>query len=223
MIFILSGVAHSHHNKMQKIHTKKGKYDVPDKQQERLQIKDPTNQKINSILRTWDYRRGQITNKALKRMYADLETDETLSTDSDNSILTKTKKKKDSPLLQQTPQKKVQKIQTCLQETLQRKYLAAGRRQPRHPPAHPTAAPATAAAQAQPPNTDNRSKTQAKDSTTSTRNVILTRFKPGFEQQTEYELACCFCRPMRTYKEDMPYYPWLQPEPKVNFKLNFKG
>nr|UHK07056.1 MAG: ORF1 [Torque teno midi virus] len=93
--------------------SKKGKYDVPDKQQERLQIKDPTNQKINSILRTWDYRRGQITNKALKRMYADLETDETLSTDSDNSI--SPAKKKKLPLLN-NPTKESQKIQTCLQE-----------------------------------------------------------------------------------------------------------
>lgn len=93
--------------------TKKGKYDVPDKQQERLQIKDPTNQKINTILRTWDYRRGQITNKALKRMYADLETDESLSTDSENSI--SPAKKKKLPLLN-NPTKESQKIQTCLQE-----------------------------------------------------------------------------------------------------------
>nr|UHK06314.1 MAG: ORF1 [Torque teno midi virus] len=92
--------------------SKKGKYEVPDKQSERLQIEDPDKQRVNTILRTWDYRRGSITKKALKRMYDYLETDETLSTDSGNSA--SPKKKKMLPTLQD-PKKENKKIQTCLQ------------------------------------------------------------------------------------------------------------
>nr|UHK06354.1 MAG: ORF1 [Torque teno midi virus]UHM27423.1 MAG: ORF1 [Torque teno midi virus] len=91
---------------------KKGKYPVPDNQQEGLQIEDPDNQKIQTILRTWDYRRGSITKKALKRMYEHLETDDSLSTDSESS--TSPKKKKLLPTLQD-PKKESKKIKSCLQ------------------------------------------------------------------------------------------------------------
>lgn len=50
----------------------------------------------------------------------------------------------------------------------------------------------------------------------------MTLFKPGFEQQTEKELAIAFKRPIRKFKEDSPFYPWLPCEPRVNFALNFK-
>nr|UHK05676.1 MAG: ORF1 [Torque teno midi virus] len=90
----------------------KGKYEVPDTQHERLQIENPANQKINTILRTWDYRRGSITKKALKRMYDYLETDESISTDSDS--YSSPKKKKTLPTLQD-PKKENKKIKACLQ------------------------------------------------------------------------------------------------------------
>jgi len=51
----------------------------------------------------------------------------------------------------------------------------------------------------------------------------MTRFKPGFEEETERECAAAFKRPPRTFKEDTPFYPWLPPMPKIQFKLNFKG
>nr|UHK07053.1 MAG: ORF1 [Torque teno midi virus] len=92
--------------------TKKGKYEVPDKQSERLQIKNPNNQQIQTILRTWDYRRGYIKEKALKRMYDHLQSDESLSTDSDYSQ--SPKKKRHLPTLH-NPQKENKKIQECLQ------------------------------------------------------------------------------------------------------------
>lgn len=41
------------------------------------------------------------------------------------------------------------------------------------------------------------------------------------ELQDEIYLATLFKRPVRTYFNDPPFYPWLPPEPKVNFKLNF--
>lgn len=49
----------------------------------------------------------------------------------------------------------------------------------------------------------------------------LTPIK-GKSWETELELAKMFKRPLRTYEEDPPYYPWLVPEPVVNFHLNFK-
>ncbi len=108
--------------------------------------------------------------------------------------------------------------------SLQRKYLPRrGKDRPQR--AHPPAAAAAERPQVQPLKTFSRHEIQTTNATTPNRStrIKLTRFKPGFEQQTEYELACAFCRPMRTYKEDPPYYPWVPPEPQVNFHLNFKG
>lgn len=47
------------------------------------------------------------------------------------------------------------------------------------------------------------------------------RFTPE-EFVTELELSKIFKRPPRTYVNDTPYYPWLVPEPVVNFNLNYK-
>ncbi len=95
-------------------------------------------------------------------------------------------------------------------------------RPPRPPAAHQLPAAAAAQAQGQPPQTPNGPKTPTKNSSTPHRNR-LTRFKPGFEWDTEQELAQAFRRPPRLFKEDTPFYPWLpRPEPLVNFHLNFK-
>jgi len=51
----------------------------------------------------------------------------------------------------------------------------------------------------------------------------MTRFKPGFEEETEKQLAQAFSRPPRTFKEDPPFYPWLPICPIVHFNLNYKG
>jgi len=53
----------------------------------------------------------------------------------------------------------------------------------------------------------------------------LTRIHPyknKFAYDTEKELASWMKRPMRNFEEDHPFYPWLPPEPTVNFHLNFK-
>lgn len=45
------------------------------------------------------------------------------------------------------------------------------------------------------------------------------------ELETDIELAKLFKRPVRTFIDDKPFYPWLVPAPKVpfpNFQLNFK-
>lgn len=44
------------------------------------------------------------------------------------------------------------------------------------------------------------------------------RFTP-YEWQTEKEIAGWLKRPMRYFANDPPFYPWLPPEPYVNFEL----
>lgn len=105
---------------------------------------------------------------------------------------------------------------------LRRKYLP--RCPPRQPPTpHPTAAAATAADQAQPPQAHSRLKIKTESTTNANRHATLTRFAPGFERDTENEVALAFSRPPRLFKEDSPFYPWLpRPTPIVNFHLNYK-
>lgn len=53
----------------------------------------------------------------------------------------------------------------------------------------------------------------------------LTRIHP-YVNKHEYEaekfLSVMFKRPMKTFVEDPPTYPWLPPTPLVQFNLNFK-
>nr|UHS18391.1 MAG: hypothetical protein [Gammatorquevirus sp.] len=110
--------------------------------------------------------------------------------------------------------------------TLRRRYLPRGGRGLGPPPAHPQAAAAAAAPQAQHPNTIKRHESKTKDATASngSTRIKLTPFKPGFERDTEDELAKAFYRPARLFKEDTPFYPWLPKfTPLVNFHLNFRG
>ncbi len=47
------------------------------------------------------------------------------------------------------------------------------------------------------------------------------RLTPG-ELETDLQIAKWLHRPLRTYFDDKPFYPWLPPEPQVNFDLRFK-
>lgn len=106
--------------------------------------------------------------------------------------------------------------------TLRRKYLPRpGNTKPTA--AHPAAKAAAAAPQEKHPPPHQRPQIKTERHSATHRNIKLERFKPGFEQDTERELSIIFCRPQRTYKQDPPFYPWLPPEPYVNFALNFKG
>ncbi|BAF76122.1 hypothetical protein [Torque teno midi virus 13] len=106
--------------------------------------------------------------------------------------------------------------------TLQKKYLPR-RNRGRSPQAHTAAAPAAAGAQVEHPQGNIRNKTITKSPKATNRLPKLTPFKPGFERDTEEEMAKAFFRPARLFKEDPPFYPWLpRPVPLVNFHLNFK-
>lgn len=53
----------------------------------------------------------------------------------------------------------------------------------------------------------------------------LTRIHPyqnPYAYENEKQLSTIFRRPMRHFEEDPPFYPWVCPEPLVNFHLNFK-
>nr|UYL88389.1 ORF3 [Torque teno midi virus] len=118
------------------------------------------------------------------------------------------------------PPKEGRKNQEMSPGTLRRKYLP---RITRPPAPHPTTAPATAAAQVKHPGAPQRPQTAAEIPKSANRKPTLTRFKPGFEWETEKQVAQAFNRPPRLFKEDKPFYPWLpKPEPIVNFHLNFK-
>ncbi len=194
-------------------------YDPPSYLTEGIQIHDPKKQIPTTILHSWDYRRGVLTATALKRMREDQETFTSFQTDAETTPHKKKKYSENCLTLQQKERPRAPSVSPL---TTQRKYLPrAGRDNPQRP--HPTAAAAAARPQAQPPL--HPLKLEKTTTTTSTANRIpkLTRFKPGFELETEVELSIIFRRPVRTYKEDLPYYPYLVPEPRVNFNLNYKG
>nr|UHM26070.1 MAG: ORF1 [Torque teno midi virus] len=91
--------------------TTKGKYPVPDHLTQDIQIADPYKQKFQTIFKSWDYRRGNLTKKAIKRMQENLSSDESLSTDS--ATCSSPKKRRILPVLQD-PKKENKEIQDCL-------------------------------------------------------------------------------------------------------------
>ncbi|BAF76114.1 hypothetical protein [Torque teno midi virus 12] len=136
---------------------------------------------------------------------------------------THTKKEKESGSTTHTPTRKRSRNTQLSPLALQRRYLPKATDRRGDQPAHPAAAAAAAPAQKRHPTPHDADKRTTTTTTTTHRHNSLTKFKPGFEQDTEEELAKIFKRPIRTFKEDPPFYPWLPITPKVSFKLNFKG
>lgn len=52
------------------------------------------------------------------------------------------------------------------------------------------------------------------------KHVKNRRFRPD-EFETELEIAKWLKRPPRAFINDAPFYPWVPPEPYVNFHLNY--
>ncbi len=122
-------------------------YDVPDNQQETLQIVNPIKQDYNTIFKPWDYRRGSITKTAFKRMFQHLETADSISTDSSScSSPPRKRKSTTSP----RPKRRKQENPSMSPLTLRRAYMPRPNGGKPTPP-HPATAPAAAANQAQPP------------------------------------------------------------------------
>nr|UHK03670.1 MAG: ORF1 [Torque teno midi virus]UHK03705.1 MAG: ORF1 [Torque teno midi virus]UHM26057.1 MAG: ORF1 [Torque teno midi virus] len=84
-------------------------YVVPDKLQQAIQITDPQRQTKESILHSWDFRRGLITKRALKRMYENLSADETVPSDTEDPP-----QKKSRGNAMPVTENQEEKIQNCL-------------------------------------------------------------------------------------------------------------
>nr|UHM27396.1 MAG: ORF1 [Torque teno midi virus] len=88
-------------------------FPVPDTIKQALQIIDPKKQIPESLLHSWDYRRGFITKAALKRMQKNLSDAELSSTDSEPPIK---KRKADPPCYQEKEESLLSTVQTLCQE-----------------------------------------------------------------------------------------------------------
>ena len=86
------------------------KYPVPDTVLQTVPVSNPSKLNTESILHAWDFRRGIVTQKALKRMSENLQTDTSFY--SDDSETPKKKKKITKEL--QTTENKQEKIKKCL-------------------------------------------------------------------------------------------------------------
>nr|UHK06615.1 MAG: ORF1 [Torque teno midi virus] len=87
-------------------------YAVPDTVLQTVQIQNPAKQKASTFLHAWDVRRGIITQRALKRMCEDLETDTDFQPDAD--IQQPQKKKKRIGAHLKDPYQEQEEIQKCL-------------------------------------------------------------------------------------------------------------
>nr|UHK06867.1 MAG: ORF1 [Torque teno midi virus] len=88
----------------------KHEYPVPDTMHQTIQIGNPKKQTPESILHQWDYRRGIITQAALKRMSENIQTDTSFESDESETPKKKRKVTKEMPL----PQEKEEKLHKCL-------------------------------------------------------------------------------------------------------------
>lgn len=86
-------------------------YDVPDHMQKTVQISNPSKQIPASYLHPWDQRRGIITQRALKRMCQNIETDTDFSADPEPMP----KKKKRITAQMRGPEEETEEIKACLQ------------------------------------------------------------------------------------------------------------
>lgn len=86
-------------------------YAISNNLAEAIQVSDPSKQIPSTLPHAWDYRRGILTNTAIKRIRENLPTDETISTDSE-PVQKKKKVLNSIPFYNQ----KEEEIQECLQE-----------------------------------------------------------------------------------------------------------
>lgn len=86
-------------------------YDVPDTLQETIKIINPTKQTAENALYPWDYRRGYIKERAIKRMCQDIPTDSEFQYFTEETP----KKKQRLGATPRYPEQETKEIQECLQ------------------------------------------------------------------------------------------------------------
>lgn len=87
-------------------------YIVPSLIRDSVQIHNPAKQKATTLLHCWDYRRGMLTNTAIKRMCQDTETDTDFQTDAEGHAPPQKKAKTTKEL--SYPPKENKELQKCL-------------------------------------------------------------------------------------------------------------
>nr|UHK04921.1 MAG: ORF1 [Torque teno midi virus] len=90
-------------------------YTVPDTITGTVQISNPIKQSTESLIHNWDLRRGLITQKALKRMYENLETDSDFQPDTEQTPPKRPRTTGELLHFQETNQE----IQSCIQALYQ--------------------------------------------------------------------------------------------------------
>nr|UHK04234.1 MAG: ORF1 [Torque teno midi virus] len=98
--------------------SKKGDYPTPNPEQQTVQIADPRQQIPQSLLHSWDFRRGYLTKSALKRMLEHLPTEQIIPTDSEHhSPQKKLKLSSQAPHLQEESTEETCCLQTLFEES----------------------------------------------------------------------------------------------------------
>ena len=87
-------------------------YPIPRQQQQAVQISDPKTLKTETLLHEWDFRRGFVTQTALKRMSENFETETDIYSDESGTPKKRRRVTKEVPHLTQ----KKENLKTCLQE-----------------------------------------------------------------------------------------------------------
>nr|UHK07091.1 MAG: ORF1 [Torque teno midi virus] len=87
------------------------KYDVPDTFTKAIQIRNPAKQKAAALLHSWDWRRGFVKERALKRMSQNISTDTDCQPDAEEIPQ---KKKKITTAHLQCQDQEQEEIQSCL-------------------------------------------------------------------------------------------------------------
>lgn len=87
------------------------KYDVPDTFTKTIQIRNPAKQKAAALLHSWDWRRGFVKERALKRMSQNISTDTDCQPDAEEIPQ---KKKKITTAHLQCQDQEQEEIQSCL-------------------------------------------------------------------------------------------------------------
>ncbi len=114
------GGAHRHTTNQLMTPKENSHYVVPDTMHSTIQIGDPKKQTPESILHSWDFRRGIVTQRALKRMSENLQTDTDMQSDDSGTPKKKRKITKEMPYKAQE-EEEIQKclLSLCKEDTFQ--------------------------------------------------------------------------------------------------------
>ncbi len=182
------------------------KFPNPYKINETIEIENPKLNKKHHLYE-WDERRGEITTRCAKRIKKDSETKETFSKPAGRTLLEIQAPSPETTSTEDSSEEEESEDQT---QTLIHRHQRKQRKLPA----------------ANPPTSQISTKYKIINCKTTVNlfpdNKPKVRRFTSKEMQTELELARWMKRPPCQFWGDKPFYPWLVPEPVVNFDLRFK-